>query len=143
MPRARDLLARFRPAGTPGAAGPAGVPADRLAELGRELRPVFDELAATEEEARAIRETARLEADRRRAAAAQRARAIVDDARRDADAQRADAAARVLREAGQEAATTLADARREADATARRAAGRYDAYVVRVLDALRPAGARP
>ena len=46
MPSARDMLQRFRPIGTPGAAAPAGVPADRAAELGRELQPVFDELAS-------------------------------------------------------------------------------------------------
>ena len=43
MLSARDLLHRFRPVGAPGAA-PAGVPADRVAEVSRELQPVFDEL---------------------------------------------------------------------------------------------------
>ena len=41
MASARDLLERFRPAGTPGAAAPAGVPYDRGAALEDELRPVL------------------------------------------------------------------------------------------------------
>ena len=32
MPRSRDTLQRFRPAGTPGAASAAGIPVDRVAE---------------------------------------------------------------------------------------------------------------
>src|SRR6478736_3127383 len=36
MPRARDLLNRFRPSGTPGAAGAAGVPADHEAGAAEE-----------------------------------------------------------------------------------------------------------
>jgi V/A-type H+/Na+-transporting ATPase subunit D len=49
MASARDLLERFRPAGTPGAAAPAGVPYDRGAALEDELRPVLALLSPTEE----------------------------------------------------------------------------------------------
>jgi hypothetical protein len=70
VPRARDLLARFRPVGAPGAAAPAGVPADRGSERDRELQAVFDELADTEEQAAAIRAAA----DREAAEIAARAR---------------------------------------------------------------------
>src|SRR5512135_1507062 len=45
----RDFLARFRPAGTPGAAR-AGVPADRPAELEAEVGPVLALLAGTDAE---------------------------------------------------------------------------------------------
>ena len=47
MPRARDLLARFRPVGAPGTAAPAGVPVDRVAERRRELLPVASGLRLT------------------------------------------------------------------------------------------------
>lgn len=58
MPRARDFLARFRPAGIPGAAAATGVPADRLAEAGAELEPLFAMLADTEAEIDRIRAAA-------------------------------------------------------------------------------------
>ena len=50
MPRVRDVLYRFRPAGAPGAASSAGVPVDRSADLAAELEPVFALLADTEQE---------------------------------------------------------------------------------------------
>jgi hypothetical protein len=137
MPRARELLARFRPAGTPGAAAPAGVPADRIAELARELQPVFDELAGTEREAHDIRAAAAAEAQRRRDRAAEQARSIVAEARRDAEARRAEAAARVLHEIEQETTATLDAATREAAGIAGRAAGRYPGFVARVVAEVR------
>ncbi|HEU4349929.1 MAG TPA: hypothetical protein VFR35_19300, partial [Actinoplanes sp.] len=66
MPRARDFLERLRPAGVPGAAGPAGVPADRVSEIAAELEPVFAALAGVEDEVRLRREAATAEAARRR-----------------------------------------------------------------------------
>src|SRR4051794_11213301 len=114
MLRARDLLERFRPVGSPGAAAPAGVPVDRVAELSRELQPVFDELAEVQQRCAELRAAAAAEAGARRDRAAAQARAIVAAARLDAEAQRADAAARVRRESEREAAATLAAAEREA-----------------------------
>jgi hypothetical protein len=143
MPRARELLARFRPAGTPGAAAPAGVPADRVAELARELQPVFDELAGTEQEARDIRAAAAAEARLRRDRAGEQARSIVAEARRDAEARRAEAAARVLQEIERETTATLDAASREADVIARRAEQRYPAVVARVVTRVRDAGGGP
>ena len=59
MPRARDFLARFRPVGTPWcAAASAGVPADRVAEAGAELEPLFAMLADTEAEIDRVRASA-------------------------------------------------------------------------------------
>ncbi|KAE8765526.1 hypothetical protein, partial [Georgenia thermotolerans] len=66
MPRARDILQRFRPAGTPGAAAPAGVPADRVTEMAAELEPVLARLAEAQAEADQVRAAARQEAERRR-----------------------------------------------------------------------------
>lgn len=137
MPRARDLLARFRPIGAPGAAAPAGVPVDRRAERERELRPVFDELAATEVEARRIRGAATADASARTAAAAESARALVAAARRDAEVGRAESAAAVLRLSHQEVAATQAAAAREAAEIADRARSRLPAFVARVVDAVR------
>ncbi|HEV7213027.1 MAG TPA: hypothetical protein VGN47_15055 [Blastococcus sp.] len=136
MPSARDLLQRFRPVGAPGAAAPAGVPADRTAELGRELQPVFDDLAATVEEVARIRAASAEEARARRDRAAAEARRIVEAARRQAEGERADTAARRLRHAEAESATAVAAARQEAAGIARRAQERSADYVARILDAV-------
>lgn len=87
MPRGRDFLERFRPAGTPGALAARGVPADRVAELAAELAPVFALLEPVQQQSAAIRARAQAEADQRRTAA------------RAADAQ----AERALAAAGREA----------------------------------------
>ena len=112
MPRARDLLARFRPAGTPGAAAPAGVPADRVAEAERELEPVFAALAGVRAEADRIRASARL----------------------DAEGRRAEAAARVGRRRAREMEAVTATAERAAADIGRRARGRMAGYVERVVN---------
>ena len=120
MPSARDLLQRFRPIGTPGAAAPAGVPADRGAEAIRELQPVFDELAPTVDEVTRIRAAAAEQARVRRDRAAEEARRIIDSARVQGEAERAEAAARILRRSEQETARSMADARQQAAEIARR-----------------------
>src|SRR3954469_446622 len=93
MSRARDLLERFRPVGTPGPAGATGVPVDRARELAAELQPVFDALATTEAECAAVRAAAQAEAEARRVRAAERARGVLEAARRDTEAERTAAAA--------------------------------------------------
>ncbi|MGH8867626.1 MAG: hypothetical protein ACRDYU_06490, partial [Actinomycetes bacterium] len=77
MPRSGDFLERFRPAGAPGAAAAAGVPADRVAELSAELEPVLARLAGTQREAERIRAAARRDAEQRRDHATASARALV------------------------------------------------------------------
>ena len=136
MLSARDLLDRFRPVGAPGAAAPAGVPADRVAELSRELQPVFDELVEVQRQCAELRTAAAAEATARRGAGAARARAIVAAARLDAEAQRADAAARERRETEQESAATIAAAEREAAEIHRRAEERMDGHVAHVVSAV-------
>lgn len=89
----RDFLLRFRPAGVAGAAAPAGVPADRMAEARAELAPVFDLLADTERDVAALREAGVVEARRRVERARRQARDIVAEARVRAPAVRAEAAA--------------------------------------------------
>ena len=139
MPRARDLLERFRPFGAPGPAAPAGVPADRDAELGRELQPVFDALADTLAEADRIRTEGTAEADRRRARAADEARALVAAGRSRAAAERAAAAARLRGGAEAAVAATLSAAEREAAEIGRRAQGLLPAHVDRVVASVRAA----
>lgn len=139
MPRSRDILQRFRPAGTPGPAASAGVPADRVAEVAAELEPVLALLADTQEEASRIRRVAEEEAERRRRAAAERAGALVASAHRQAGSDRAAAAVRVSRKVEEENAAALAEAERAATAVRDRAAERMPALLDRVLTATRDA----
>lgn len=137
MVRARDLLARFRPLGTPGPAAPPGVPVDRVAELAAELRPVFDALAGVEAECAARRAEARRTAEEGRARAAEQARALVESAQRDADVVRAEAAARGRALAAREWAATEATAEREAARIRDDADARVGPLVERVVTAVR------
>jgi hypothetical protein len=62
MPRVREFLDRFRPAGAPGAATATGVPVERRLGLETELAPVFAALAGVQEECAAVCRLARQEA---------------------------------------------------------------------------------
>jgi hypothetical protein len=127
MPSTRDLLQRFRPAATPGAASATGVPADRLDERAAELAGVFAALASTVAESDRIRREADAEAERRREGARDDVTSRLARARHEAELVRAQAVAqahdeiassvrgslaaaeRRAREIGQEAAHTRAD----------------------------------
>lgn len=139
MPRSRDILQRFRPAGTPGAASSAGVPADRVSEMAAELEPVLALLSATQEEASRVRNVAEHEVDQRRGRAMVRASGIVAAAHREAAAERAEAALRVSREVEEENAVALVEAEHTAAAVRRQAAERTPDYLDRVLGATRAA----
>jgi hypothetical protein len=139
MTGSSDILQRFRPAGTPGAAAPAGVPVDRVAEAVAELEPVLSLLADTQAEAAQIRARAQRDADQLRAQALDRAAARVVAARRHAAADRADAAVRARRAAEDEAAAVLAAAQRAAEEVRQRGVERMPAFLGRVLDATRSA----
>jgi hypothetical protein len=93
MPSTRDLLQRFRPAATPGAASATGVPADRADERAAELAGVFTALTATAQEADRIRREALAEAQQRRDRARVEATATLAKARLEAESVRAQAAA--------------------------------------------------
>jgi len=137
VPRARDLLYRFRPAASPGAASAAGVPVDRAADLAAELEPLFRQLASTERECAETREQARLDAERIRARETDRARGIVTGANARTLAERAAATAQSRQRAETESAALLAAAEREAAAVRERAAERMPEYVARVVAAVR------
>jgi F0F1-type ATP synthase membrane subunit b/b' len=112
LPQFRDFLARFRPAGSPGAASRVGVAADRARELSAELQPVL-----------ALLEPAHAECERMLADAGAGARHIIDEAREHAaavtaqaqhraEAVRAAAAEEVLAAARDQASALIQDAAR-------------------------------
>jgi len=136
MPRARDLLERFKPAGTPGAAAHRGVPVDRVAEFAAELEPVLAKLSETADEADQIRAQGRLEAERRRAAAVELAQATLASAASLAAADRAQEATRLSRASTTETAETLGAAERAVGELRQRAAARLPALVDEVVAAV-------
>jgi hypothetical protein len=141
MPTVRELLNRFRPAGAPGRAGRAGVPADRAAELSAELAPVFQALAATTAEAAALRSAAATEAAARGVSAAREAQETVAEAHRIASAQRAAAFGVAQADADAETAKLLEEGRRAAGDIHERAERRLPALVDSVVaTALREVG---
>jgi vacuolar-type H+-ATPase subunit H len=111
---ARDFLDRFRPAGTPGAAGGAGVPADRARELGAEIGPVLALLDDTHAECERIIAAARRDAERIAAAADAETARIGQEAGRLARTARDDAAGEALARARAEVSEAEADAGRQA-----------------------------
>jgi hypothetical protein len=143
MATLRDFVRRFRPAGSPGAAAPAGVPADRGEELAAELAPMFEALREVGEEAADLVGAARREAERRRAAAVQRAQQLLGDARHRADVVRAAAATEAVQAAVGERAALLDGARRDAEQVSRRAADQLTELVDRVVATIRAPGVDP
>jgi cell division septum initiation protein DivIVA len=132
-----SVLDRFRPAGAPGGAAPAGVPVDRSAAVAAELVAVFAQLVDTEHEAERIRAEGRTEAERLRQAAAQRAAAVVADAHQRAEAERAAAAADRQRTALEEEQRILAAATAEGQRVRVVSEQRMPQYVDRVVAAAR------
>lgn len=141
MPRVRDLLYRFRPAGAPGAASSAGVPVDRRADLAAELDPVFAHLVATERECAEIVSAAHRAADACRAQASHKAGSCVATARERLDDERASAAV-VQRPGGPEADVQDASPAEVAEVR-RRADERMATYVDRVVDRVLPLVGEP
>jgi vacuolar-type H+-ATPase subunit H len=129
----RDLLYRFRPAGAPGPASAAAVPADRAADREGELAPVLDLLAETEEQCAALREDSVRGAEGRHEQARSAAHRVVAEAESRAPGERADAAAGVAAQAAGERAATVAEAHDEADRLLVLAAQRTPAWVERVV----------
>jgi hypothetical protein len=134
--RVERLLERLRPAGAPGTAAPAGVPADRVAELAAELEPLLARLDGVQAQCDRIRADAAAEADRRRRLAVEQARQLLTEGRRAAEAERSAAAAAVEREVTAEAATARAAAERSAAAVRELAGTRASELVDRVVAAV-------
>ncbi len=143
----RDLLDRFRPAGTPGAAAPSGVPVDRNRQREDELMPVLVLLAETEQESDAVRRSGRDRAEHARSEANAVAASTVATARDQAEAARAEAAARQHRINEARAADEMKAAHRRAGEIASTASERSPAVVDAAVQAVRaallsPLGAR-
>ena len=137
MASARDLLERFRPAGTPGAAAPAGVPYDRAAALEDELRPVLDLLAPVEAQCVALLDEAGARAGSLRDDAGARAAASVSQGRLRAEEARAGAAESRRRISDEEGAAELEQATRAADELGALARRRLPGLTARVVAAVR------
>jgi hypothetical protein len=135
--RARDLLERFRPSGAPGGATSAGVPVDRLATLGTELAPVFEELEPALQECARIRREAREQAQSREAAAGRRGHDIVARAQTESEAERADAAAAARSKVTRDTERTLGRVREQAEAVRQRGEQLRPRLVSRVVDLVR------
>jgi len=129
MVRVRDVLHSFRPAGAPGAAGAAGVPADRGADLAAELEPVFAQLASTERECAGIAARAGQAAAKVRAREAERARGTIAAARERMDAERAAAVAQMRPNALEKSTSAAVAAEREAAVIRRQAGEHMGSYV--------------
>lgn len=132
MPRVRDLLYRFRPAGAPGPASAAAVPSDRVADRTTELEPVFALLVGTEAECRAIREEAERAAVARRAQARETARRTLAEAESAVEQERARTAAAVADSAAAESASAADAAAAEAERLLARARERTPGWATRV-----------
>jgi vacuolar-type H+-ATPase subunit H len=137
MPPLRDFLTRFRPAGSPGAAARAGVPADRSGELESEVAPVLALLDDTQAERERLITQARHEAEQIVAAARSAAGAIAADAAQRAETAREQAAQQVMTAARRQAARTADIARHQAAQVSELARQRMPALVSRVIDTIR------
>lgn len=114
MTQARDFLDRFRPAGAPGSAARAGVPADRARELAAEVEPVLALLDDTHAECEQIIEAARQRAGRIMTEARAAVARIGQEADRNARAAGEEAAAEVLAQTRAEVRETTAEAGQQA-----------------------------
>ena len=136
MPELRDFLARFRPAGAPGAAR-AGVPADRARELEAEVGPVLALLDGADAQWKRIIAQAQRDAGQITAAAQAEAAVIAADAGRHAAAVREEAARQAMASAWEEAASTVDGARQQAARTRELARERMPVLVGRTVEVIR------
>jgi vacuolar-type H+-ATPase subunit H len=137
MPALRDFLSRFRPAGSPGPAARAGVPADRSRELEAELSPVLAAIDGTDADRKRIIAQARRDAEQIVADARAEAAVIAADAAQRAEAAREEAVRQVMDGAEDEAASAVADAMRQAARTRQLAEARMPALVSHAVDTIR------
>jgi len=136
MPRVPDLLHRFLPAGSPGAAGVAGVPADRVADEAAELAPLFSHLAGTETRCHEILKQAERDVAAARQRATDQANTIVATAQQHAASERAAAMARAQQAIQERTAAELAAAQLQAAELRDRASASIADYVARITTAL-------
>ena len=140
LPQFRDFLDRFRPAGAPGAAHRAAVPADRAAQLEAELMPLLmllDDAAAS-----CARTVAQAQAEAQRILAAARAEAAarLEDASRQASAVRAETVRQVATATRAEADGAVAAAHVQADEIGRLSRRRIPALAARAVGLVQALG---
>jgi len=143
LPRARDLLNRFRPSGTPGAAGAAGVPVDRAAGAAAELAPLFAALAPTERRCEELLAEAEADARRIRREAEEEAARLVAVARDRQATERAAVLTELRARRSADAAADADAARRQATEVRARAEARMAGCVADVVAAVRSLVAAP
>lgn len=143
-----SLLDRFRPVGSPGPAGPAGVPATDDQGPEAELVPVFEELDPTIRQAQDLTDAASARAADTVARARTQAAALVEQARMDSGAVRASAAEKVSGEAEAADQEMLRQAAEEAAELKRRGESRVPELAAAIVadlvqDLLRSGAANP
>ncbi|HZP51330.1 hypothetical protein [Actinocrinis sp.] len=129
----RGILRRFKPAGAPGAAIGAAVPADRTAEHDAELQPLFASLEDAEAEAHQLRARAAAEAADIRQEARRRAESIVEEAAERATLEQEKAERQARTAAEQSSAALLDQARSHAESLRVHAEPRVQEYVDRFV----------
>lgn len=140
MAQLHDFLDRFRPAGTPGAAGRAAVPADHAREMEAELLSVLALLDGTDARCAGIVTQARDDAERIVTAARAEAATLLSDAGQRAAAARADAVQHVVAAARADAANAVASAHEQARQVAELAGQRTPALAGRAIELVRHLG---
>ena len=140
LPQLRDFLERFRPAGAPGAAASAGVPADRSRELEAELSSVLALLEGVDAECARIVARARHDAGLIIAAARDEAAADLAAADQRARSARDEVMREILAVARAEAAAAVADAARQASRERELAGQRIPALAARAAGLVRELG---
>jgi vacuolar-type H+-ATPase subunit H len=140
LPQLRDFLERFRPAGAPGAAASAGVPADRSRELEAELGPVLALLEGVDAECARIVARARHDAGQIIAAARDGAAVDLADVDQRARSARDEVMREILAVARAEAAAAVADAARQASRERKLAGQRIPALVATAVGLVRELG---
>ena len=140
MAQLHDFLDRFRPAGVPGSAGRAAVPADHAREMEAELLPVLALLDGTDARCAGIVAQARDDAERIAAAARDEAAALLSDAGQRAVAARAAAVQHAVAAARADAADAVASAHQEARQVAELAGQRIPALAGRAVELVRHVG---
>lgn len=130
----RGILRRFKPAGAPGAAIGAAVPADRTAEHDAELQPLFASLQDAEAEAQAIRARAAAEATDIRQEARLRAESIVEEAAERATLEQEKAERQARTAAERCSAALIEQARTRAESLRVHAQPRVQEYVDRFVN---------
>lgn len=129
MARKWGAFRRFRLIAVPGAAGVAGVPANREAVLREELAPIFAALRSVQEDAQRSIARAAAESTARAARAMEESERIIEEARSREASERASSAEALRSSAQSEASAVRTSALEEAERISRLGAERIPGMV--------------